>query len=122
MHDTADTSDDATPDPDEGGYGGRCGRRSRIERLAARALRESWPVPDEIRGPLINRLAIIALDKETSPREATSATKAILAASKLNLEAITATIRAEEHEELVARVDELESKLAAGPQKEGPSW
>ena len=88
-----------------GGYGGIADRAKRPSstRLAERALRESWPVPEKIRGPLINRLAIIAVDEAVSPREATKRAKAIMAASKINLEAIGVTIQADAHEELRAR-------------------
>jgi hypothetical protein len=87
-------------------------RGIRDTRLVERALRERWPIPKALRGPLIDRLAGIVQDPETSPREATSAAKAILTASKINLETITATIKAQEHEELVERVEELERRVA----------
>jgi hypothetical protein len=54
----------------------------------------------------------VVQDTDSSPREVVSAAKAILAASKLNLETITATIKAQEHEELVARLGELERRMA----------
>jgi hypothetical protein len=95
-----------------GGLGGGSDRGIRDTRLAERALREGWPIPDEIRAPLIKRLARIAFDPGSSPREATSAARAILQASKLNLEIISAAIRAEEHEALAARVEEIERRLA----------
>ncbi len=115
--------DESTPDLPEslGGNGGRCGRRSRLERLAERALRESWPVPEKIRGPLISRLAMIALDKDTPPREAVSASKAIMRASQINLAAIGTTINANEHEELAERVAELEGKLGQQT-RGGDTW
>jgi hypothetical protein len=59
-----------------------------------RALRERWPIPKALRGPLIDRLAGIVQDPEASPREATSAARAILSASKINLEVVTAIIKA----------------------------
>ncbi len=94
----------------EGGLGGNLapGRGIRDTRLAERALRERWPIPRAIRRPLIERLYEIVEDTASSPREVTSAAKAILAASKLNLEAIAATMKAREHEELIQRVAELE--------------
>jgi hypothetical protein len=94
----------------EGGLGGNLapGRGIRDTRLVERAIRERWPIRRSIRGPLIERLAEIVQDTESSPREVTSAAKAILSASKINLETIAATIKAREHDELVGRIEELE--------------
>jgi hypothetical protein len=98
----------ATDDP--GGLGGTSGRGARDTRLAERALRERWPIPKAIRGPLIDRLAGIVSNPGASPREATAAARAILAASKINVDLIGATIKAREHEELATRVSELEAR------------
>ena len=97
---------------DAGGLGGPSGRGSRDTRLVERALRERWPIPKALRGPLIDRLAGIVTDPETSPREATAAARAILSASKINVELIGATIKAREHEELAARLAEVERCVA----------
>jgi hypothetical protein len=59
-------------------------------------------------------LAEIALDPVSSPRGATAAARAILAASTINLESVVATIKADEHENLSRRVDELESQVTSG--------
>ena len=96
----------------EGGLGGnlRPGRGPRDTRLMERAMRERWPIPKAIRKPLIDRLYEIVEDTGSSPREVTSAAKAILTASKLNLESITATMKAQEREELIERLAELERR------------
>ena len=99
-----------TGETTEGGLGGASGRGTRDTRLVERALRERWPIPKALRGPLIERLAGIVQDPNASPREATSAAKAILTASKLNLDGIAATIKAQEHSELVARIEALENR------------
>jgi hypothetical protein len=105
----------------EGGLGGnlRDDRGIRDTRLVERALRERWPIPKAIRRPLIERLYEIIQDTESSPREVTSAAKAILTASKLNLETITATMKAREHEELIERLAELERRSEA---QKGGRW
>ncbi len=99
----------------EGGLGGNLapGRGIRDTRLVERALRERWPIPGRIRKPLIERLYEIVEDTGSSPREVTSAAKAILSASELNLEAIASTIKAREHEELAAAVAELRRRVDA---------
>jgi hypothetical protein len=81
----------------EGGLGGTTGRAIRDTRLVERALAERWPIPKSLRGPLIDRLAGIVQDPASSPREATSAAKAILSASKINLDVVSAIIKASVH-------------------------
>lgn len=56
----------------------------RDTRLMARAILQRWPVKQEYRQAIINRLAHIAIDPASSPREATSAAKAIMSAEKQN--------------------------------------
>jgi hypothetical protein len=96
-----------------GGSGGPAAPGIRTTRLLARALREHWSIPTDLRPALIERLAAIVRDPAASPREITSAAKAILNASRLNLDGIAATIKAEEHEDLIARVSELERRMSA---------
>jgi hypothetical protein len=91
----------------------------RTTRLLERVLRERWPIPNAIRRPLIERLYEIVQDTESSPREVTSAAKAILTAGKLNLEAITATMKAREHEEFAERLAVLEQRTE---DRKGGRW
>src|SRR4051794_40910161 len=102
--------DEAEP---AGGLGGRSRRGARDTRLVERALRERWPIPSALRGPLIERLASIVQDPEASPREATAAARAILSASKINLDSIGVAIKTIEHAELAARIDALEERIHA---------
>jgi hypothetical protein len=95
----------------QGGSGGATAPGIRTTRLIERALRERWPIPKAIRRPLIERLNDVVQGTGSSPREIVSAAKAILTASKLNLETITATIKAQEHEELIDRLTELERRV-----------
>ena len=50
----------------------------------ARAIVQRWPVKQEYREAIINRLARIAIDPASSPREATAAAKAVIAAESQN--------------------------------------
>jgi hypothetical protein len=75
-----------------------------------RALRERWAIPKALRRPLIERLGQIVQDPEAGPREVTAAARAILSASKINLENISVTIKAREHEDLEGRIMELERR------------
>lgn len=59
----------------------------RETRMIERALRQRWPIKEEWRATLLERQARIASDPGSSPREATSAFKAILAADQINLNA-----------------------------------
>ena len=111
--------DDAAEPP--GGLGGSAGRGARDTRLVERALRERWPIPKALRGPLIDRLAKIVQDPDTSPREATAAARAILSASKINVGLIGVTIKAVEHETLAGRVAALE-EVADEHRREGGAY
>lgn len=59
----------------------------RETRMIEKAIRQRWPIKDEWRVILLERQAKIASDPGSSPREATSAFKAILAADQINLNA-----------------------------------
>jgi hypothetical protein len=76
--------------------------------LAERALREGWPVPADRKPELIAKLIEVALASDTAPRERVSAIKALLSASKVNLEALRVSMAAAEFEELAARLAALE--------------
>jgi len=57
-------------------------------RLFCRALREGWDVPAARRPEVIARLVELATSRESSPREATAAARALLQAARLQLEAV----------------------------------
>jgi hypothetical protein len=102
INDDAATGDDG---------GGSRVQRMHDTRLMERAIRESWPIPDDLRPTLVRRLAYIMTSDNSSPREITSAAKALLSASKTNLDAINVAIQADTHETLKSRLDELEKRL-----------
>jgi hypothetical protein len=104
----------------KGGSGGATAPGIRTTRLIERALRERWPIPKALRKPLIERLNKIVQDTGSSPREVTSAAKAILSASKLNLETITAAIKADEHENLRRELAALEELVKATRDGDAP--
>jgi hypothetical protein len=103
----------------QGGSGGRNARRRRENRLTERALRERWVIPASLRVSLIRRLSNIVDDLKSGPRETISAAKAILSASKINLDDIAMTIKAREHEDLDRRMTELEREVEARKQING---
>lgn len=86
-------------------------------RLVERALREAWPIPETLRPQVIKRLGRIVRSKSASSREHISASKALLTASKINLDVVGVTIAAKEHEELEPRLAELERRVRREPQK-----
>ena len=92
----------------QGGSGGKYARNTRETRLVARVLRERWHIPKAMRETLIGRLGRILEADESGPREIISAARAILSASKINLDNISVSIKAIEELELEARVTELE--------------
>lgn len=58
----------------------------RDTRLIARALRERWPMDDRQRELMMRVLMQIAADQNNSPRERTSAIKALISADRNNIE------------------------------------
>jgi hypothetical protein len=81
-----------------GGLGGDCGLGIRDARFVERALREHWPIPEALRGPVMDRLRAIVEDEKASPRAVTAAARALLGASKINLEGVAAAMKADESE------------------------
>lgn len=59
---------------------------TRDTRLLERAVRERWPIPERYKKAIINRQIKIAIDPESSGREARAAARTIIAADKINLE------------------------------------
>ena len=57
----------------------------RDTRLITRAIRQQWPIREEIRAALVARQVEIATSKEVSPGECTSAFKSLLHANQQNL-------------------------------------
>lgn len=58
----------------------------RDTRMMARALRERWPIDDRQRELMMRVLMQIAADANNSPRERTSAIKALISADRNNIE------------------------------------
>jgi hypothetical protein len=82
-------------------------------RLAERALRESWPVPAELRPELVRILAELARSAAASPRERTSAIKALLQASRLNLEAVKVAMAAD-YQDVLEELESLCDSVVSG--------
>lgn len=58
----------------------------RDTRMIARAVVERWPIKKEYRDAIVKRLMQIVADPSSSPREATAAAKALMAAERQNQE------------------------------------
>ncbi len=82
-------------------------------KLAERALRHGWDVPEELKGPLIARLNELAMstDPAIGAREKISAAKVLLLADKLGLESIRTSIVADNHDGVVERLQAIERHL-----------
>jgi hypothetical protein len=80
-------------------------------------VRERWVIPTAVRRSLMPRLGRVLEEPTAGHREVISAAKAILAASKINLENVSATIKAERHAVLDPRIDGLEQRLGPGAWK-----
>jgi hypothetical protein len=82
-------------------------------RLYLRALRQGWNIPAEMRIGIINMLGEIAIDKGSTRRERTSAARALMQASRVELDAIRVA-QAAQYESMARRLDALEGKTDAG--------
>jgi hypothetical protein len=89
-------------------------------KLAERALRNGWNVPEELKGPLIARLNELAMstDPAIGAREKISAAKVLLLADKLGLESIRTAIVADNHDGLVQRLEAIKRQLDAQDEDE----
>jgi TusA-related sulfurtransferase len=52
--------------------------------MMARALTQRWPISDKVRKAIVGRLVQVVTDPQSSPREVTSAAKALMAAEAQN--------------------------------------
>lgn len=77
-------------------------------RLVARAMRERWPIPDEVRLTLLRKLREVIVRRKTTPRELAAVGKVLLGADRLNLDQEKLDIVAE----LKAKIAELEARVA----------
>lgn len=84
----------------------------RDTRLMERALRERWPIPQELRERIVLNLIAIVANKNLSPRERTSAAKALLHADQLNVE--QEKIEQLDEHEYRARLVQLARQLPLG--------
>lgn len=95
----------------DGGLGdGSLSDRTNL-RLVARALKEEWPIPAKLRGKVVATLESVLDDSESSPRDKATASRALISASKVNLASISIAIAADDHENVKARLDEIEDTL-----------
>lgn len=102
----------------------RQGRRKRRNRLMQRAVRERWPISKSLRASAMKCLHQIIDDTSVEPRDCTSAVRAALAASRLNHENVTVTIKASRHLDLERKLKEIQAwveKRKANPNDQR-SW
>ena len=98
-----------------GGSGGGSSQSqptTRDVRLAERAIRESWDLPEDTRRAMLARLGTLISDPTTKTRAFLAAAKMLTALSRINLSAVDTAIRAEIHGDLEERVANLEARMA----------
>jgi hypothetical protein len=78
-------------------------------RLHGRALRQGWNIPAAKRTEIIDMLLGIVNDRTATPRERTSAARALLQATRVELDAIRVA-QAAQYEDLVRRMASLEGE------------
>src|SRR4051794_6745986 len=95
-----------------GGSGGESVQTTtRDVRLLSRALAESWDIPADTRLAIVERLGDVVKDPQAKLRAVLAASKTLATFSRINLTVVDAAIRARAHEELEARVADLEARL-----------
>jgi hypothetical protein len=94
--------------------------KTQVSPLVKRATRECWRIPQELRGPLVERLSLIVQDCKAGSSGSVAAARGLLSASKLNIDNISATIKADNHTDLERRMTEIEQILEQ--RKSEPSW
>jgi hypothetical protein len=81
--------------------------------LLIRALRQGWDIPAEMRETVVAVLCQITGDAKAKPRERTSAARALVQASRVELDAIRVAQEAQ-YEDLIRRLRTLEEQDDAG--------
>jgi len=81
--------------------------------LLIRALQHGWKIPAEMREKVVAVLCEITSDPKARPRERTAAARALLQASRVDLEAIRAA-EAALCEELLERLRAIEERAGIG--------
>jgi hypothetical protein len=84
----------------------------RDTRMMARALEQRWPINENARKAIVSRLLRIIADPQSSPREVTAASKALLAADVVNIQVEKNNQEAEEDKRL--RLIELARRVPVG--------
>lgn len=77
----------------------------RDTRMMAKALEQRWPMSDNVRKVVVARLAKIVADTSTSPREATAAARALIAAEGQN--------QGDEHKFIDVSIEQRDAELDA---------
>jgi hypothetical protein len=81
--------------------------------LLIRALQQGWNIPAEMRAKVVAVLCEITSDEGAKPRERTSAARALVQASRVELDAIRAA-REAQCEDLIRRLQALEEQGHGG--------
>lgn len=82
-------------------------------RLYVRALRQGWNIPAETRTQIVNMLVEIVTGEGATRRERTSAARALMQASRVELDAIRVAQGAQ-YEDLARRLEALEGTTDGG--------
>jgi hypothetical protein len=87
-------------------------------RLIERAAREQWDISEAMRAKLLARLEAVLDDPRSSRREVAVVGRTISALSQINISSVSMTIKADEHENMAKRLDQME-ELSREP---GVDW
>ncbi len=79
-------------------------------RLVGRAIRHGWAVPRNTQKRAVKRMDQILQNEDSKPRDYAAAVKVLLMASRVSLEGVTTTIKAQDHEDFTHRLDDIERR------------
>lgn len=84
-------------------------------RMIAKAVEQRWPVGNDQRKALVERLMRVITDPESSPREVTAAAKALISAEKQNQDDQFKVIDVANTKNENARISEIAADLGIDP-------
>ena len=82
-------------------------------RLYSRALRQGWNIPAEMRTKIVKMLHKVVTARKSTARDRTSAARALVQASRVELDAIRLAYLAQ-FENLIKRTEAIEEKIDGG--------
>jgi hypothetical protein len=82
----------------------------RDARLVTRALSQGWPIPQAVRQDVVEQVSGIVKTGGAGPRDVIAAARVLLSASRINLEVVKTVIKAQDQEDVLRSLDQVEHR------------